>query len=88
MVEEAIETFQRALDIEPKFVDLHYRLGLLYTNRREFAEALAHMEAAAQGQDNDEIRAGLALSLQNMGLMDRSAATWRSLQKMHRAPAG
>jgi len=87
-VEEAIETFKQALDIEPRYVDLHYRLGLLYTNRRQFAEAVRHMEASADGAcDNERIRAGLALSLQNMGLMDRAAAAWRSLWKMHQAQA-
>jgi len=88
MVEQAIRTFHRALDIEPHFVDLHYRLGLLYTSREQFEQAVRHMEAAAGAKDNDQIRAALALSLQNMGLMDRAAATWRSLWQMHRARAG
>jgi len=83
-VEEAIETFKKALEVAPKFVDLHYRLGLLYTDRRQFEDAVRHMEAAAQGApDSGQIRAGLALSLQNMGLIDRAAATWRSLSKLH-----
>jgi tetratricopeptide (TPR) repeat protein len=83
LVDQAIETFKRALEIKPQFVDLHYRLGLLYTDRRQFDQAVAEMEIAAAGkQDNEQIRAGLALSLQNMGLMDRAAATWRSLWKI------
>jgi tetratricopeptide (TPR) repeat protein len=84
LVEEAIESFQRALDIRPQFVDLHYRLGLLFTNRGNFESALRHMESAAAGKDSEQIRAALALSLQNMGLMDRVAATWRSLWQIHR----
>ncbi len=88
MVDQAVETFKKVLEVHPKFVDLHYRLGLLYTDRRQFAEAVRHMEAAADGApDNDQVRAGLALSLQNMGLMDRAAATWRSLWKIHHAKA-
>jgi len=74
------------LDIAPSFVDLHYRLGLLYTDRRRFEEAARQMEAAVAGApDNEQVRAGLALALQNMGLMDRAAATWRSLWKIHHA---
>jgi len=69
-------------------VDVHYRLGLLYTNRRNFEAAVRHMEAAAGDDGDGRIRAGLALSLQNMGLMDRVAATWRSLWKIHRAKTG
>jgi tetratricopeptide (TPR) repeat protein len=86
MLEEAIATFKRALEIKPQYVDLHYRLGLLHTDRREFEQAAIEMEAAAAGSpDNEQIRANLALSLQNMGLLDRAAATWRSLWKIHQS---
>ena len=88
LVDDAIETFQKSMDVRPDCLDLHYRLGLLYTNRKEFDQAVRHMEAAAGGTDDGQIRAGLALSLQNMGLMDRAAATWRSLWKIHRAKTG
>jgi len=74
------------LNIHPQYVDMHYRLGLLYTDRKQFDQTVRHMEAAAQGAGNNaQIRANLALSLQNMGLMDRAAAAWRSLRKMHEA---
>ena len=82
--DDVIETFKTVLDIHPEFVDLHYRLGLLYTDRRELDQAVEHMVAAAEGaKDNQQIRAAMALSLQNMGLLDRAAATWRSLRQMH-----
>jgi Flp pilus assembly protein TadD len=85
-VDEAIETFKRVLDIKGEYVDMHYRLGLLYTDRHQFDLAVKEMEAASAGApDNTQIRASLALSLQNMGLMDRAAATWRSLWGMHQA---
>jgi len=88
LVDEAVETFHRALEIRPEYVDVHYRLGLLYTDRSQLEEAVRHMEAAAGGApDNQRIRASLALSLQNMGLMDRTAATWRSLWKVDQAPS-
>ena len=84
--QEAVETFTKVLEIKPQFVDLHYRLGLLYTDRKQFESAVRETEVAAAGSpDNEQIRAGLALSLQNMGLMDRAAATWRSLWKLHHA---
>ena len=86
MIDEAMETFQKALEIHPHYVDLHYRLGLLYTDRHQFEQAVRHMEGAADGApDNQQIRATLALALQNMGLMDRAAATWRSLWQIHHA---
>ncbi len=86
MTEEAIETFRRALELRPEFVDLHYRLGLLYTERQNFERAVEHLQTAVAGAtDNEQCRAFLALAFQNMGLMDRAAATWRSLWRVHEA---
>jgi tetratricopeptide (TPR) repeat protein len=85
LVDDAIETFRKSMDVRADCVDVHYRLGLLYTNRTEFDQAVRHMEEAAGNTDDGQIRAALALSLQNMGLMDRVAATWRGLWKIHRA---
>ena len=85
-VDAAVETFRRALELAPEYVDVHYRLGLLHTDRRQFVQAVGHMEAAAAGAgENRQVRASLALSLQNMGLLDKAAATWRSLWTIHRA---
>ena len=82
LADEAIETFRRALEISPEHVQVHYRLGLLYTDRRQLEQAVSYMEAAAgEAPGNKQVRASLALALQNMGLMDRTAATWRSLWK-------
>jgi len=86
--DRAVGTFHQALNVDPGLVELHYRLGLLYTDREKFEQAVRGMEDAAAPDDPEQVRANLALSLQNMGLMDRLAATWRSLWKIHRAKAG
>ncbi|MGB2820976.1 MAG: tetratricopeptide repeat protein, partial [Phycisphaerae bacterium] len=88
LAEEAIDAFCRAMDIEPRLVEMHYRLALLYTNREKFEGEVRRMEADAGDPERDRIRADLALSLQNMALMDRVSATWRSLWRIHRARAG
>ncbi len=80
----AIETLGEVLELRPHYVDLHYRLGLLYTDRGEFQSAAEHLMQASRGApDSRRFRASLALALQNMGLMDEVAATWRSLCRMH-----
>lgn len=83
--DEAVETFTQALELRPEYADVHYRLALLHTDRRQLDEAVTEMErAAGLAPGNPRIRASLALAFQNMGLMDRAAATWRSLSQMHR----
>ena len=82
-IEQAIDTFRRAMDVGQDQIDQHYRLGLLYTDRRRFEEAVREMELAEDDVDEpQQIRNALAASLQQMGLMDRAAAAWRSLSRM------
>ena len=85
-IAQAVETFARSLHVEQAQVDLHYKLGLMFVDRNEFETAVRHMEdVGSQTGDDGQVRAGVALSLQNMGLMDRAAATWRSLYHIHTA---
>lgn len=85
-IEQAVETFSRSLQVDQAQIDLHYKLGLMFVDRNEFETAVRHMEEAAGAvEDAGQVRAGIALSLQNMGLMDRAAATWRSLYHIHTA---
>ena len=86
--EEAAAAFQEAFRVAPEMIDFHYRLGLLHTDRRLFEKFITSKEQAAPADQRDGVRATLATSLQNMGLMDRSAATWRSLRQIHSAHAG
>jgi len=88
MADEAADAFYQALAIEPRSVERHYRLALLYTRREDFESEVRRREADARPADRDRVRADLALSLQNLGLMDRVSATWRSLWQIHRARAG
>ena len=88
LVDQAIDSFEQAMKIDAEQVRRHYRLGLLYTNRRRFEKELRRLEAQAGRADCGRVRADLALAMQNMGLMDRVSATWRSLWQIHRARAG
>jgi tetratricopeptide (TPR) repeat protein len=86
-VDDALATFQQAVRLNHKFVDLHYQLGLLFSQRSQFQLALDEFEQAVVGSHgNPEFRAHLALTLQNLGLLDRAAATWQSLRELRPAP--
>lgn len=83
--EEAIETFRRALILDTKFVDVHYQLGLLFAQRSQFDLAVEHFEHAVAGNTSSvAFRQNLALALQNIGMVDRAAETWRSICEMSR----
>jgi tetratricopeptide (TPR) repeat protein len=78
--DEAVTTFQRALSVNDRFVDVHYQLGLLFAQRNRFNLALEEFEqAVADHNQNPSFRPNVALALQNIGMLDRAASTWRSI---------
>ncbi len=78
--DEAMDACRRALEIDPESVDLHYQLGLIFADRGEFALALDRFQRVAkQDPKNVDYVANLALALQNMGLLDRAQAGWKTL---------
>jgi tetratricopeptide (TPR) repeat protein len=78
--EEAIVVLERATELKPEYVDLHYHLGLLFAERNRFEVAVEHFEQAGKDKPDDvDFHANLALALQNMGLLDRAAATWQGI---------
>lgn len=81
--EEAIDVFKQATDVRPDYVDLHYQIGLLFVQRNQFEMAVEHFEQAVSGNPgNVAFQANLALSLQNMGLIDRAQATWQIVREL------
>jgi tetratricopeptide (TPR) repeat protein len=44
-MDEAIRSYQRALELEPRLSGAHYGLAFLLIKRREYAEAEQHLEA-------------------------------------------
>ena len=84
-IDEAIEVFQRALILDESYVDVHYQLGLLFAQRNHFELAVEQYEQAISGNPrNIALQANLALALQNIGMLDRAAATWRAICELGR----
>ncbi|RME36457.1 MAG: tetratricopeptide repeat protein [Planctomycetota bacterium] len=85
-IDEAIPVLKRALEADPESIELHYQLGLMFAERNTFALALDQFEQAARkAPQNPDVLANIALALQNMGLLDRAAATWKTLCEITRA---
>ena len=85
MTEQAVTSFCQAMEIDRATLRSYYELALLYTDRNKLTERIKRKESA--GRDGDQVRSEIALSLQQMGLMDPAAATWRSLWRIHQAGA-
>jgi Flp pilus assembly protein TadD len=76
----------QALELHPDYVDLHYRLGVIFANRHEFDLALEHFDKTVELSPNNlDYRENLAIALENMGLLDRAKLMWRRIREM--APA-
>jgi Tfp pilus assembly protein PilF len=79
-VDEAMDVLKQCVKLDPESADLHYQLGLLFADRSEFTLALEQFEYATSKQpQNIDCVANIALSLQNMGLVNRAQAGWQTL---------
>lgn len=78
--DDAQEAFRAALTLRDDCVDAHYELGLLFAQRQQFDLAVEAFEHGLRGGGaHAALRANLALALQNIGMLDRAAAAWRSI---------
>ncbi len=78
--EQALDQFQKSFTLDDDFVKLHYKLGLMYCDKVQFALAVEHFQLnQTQPIDSLDSQANLRLALQNMNLIDRPTAIWRSV---------
>lgn len=78
--DEAVNTFRDALRLDQRSVDLHYQLGLLFVQRSQFDLAAEEFASSFAGDlRNIAFDDNLMLALQNVGLVDRAAATWNAI---------
>ncbi|HMQ15410.1 MAG TPA: tetratricopeptide repeat protein [Phycisphaerae bacterium] len=76
--DEGLRALRSALLPEPQHVKSHYQLALLFTEPARFHLALDTFQYDGPGS-RSAFEHNLALALQNVGLLDRAAAAWRSL---------
>jgi Flp pilus assembly protein TadD len=51
--DRAIEAYERALKLDPHVPHVHYNLGLIYVERKDFQHAAAHFYLALESDPND-----------------------------------
>jgi len=78
--EAGYDQLAQALLLDEEYCNLHYKLGLMYCDKIQFALAVEHFESAIETEHAEaNIQSNLTLALQNMGLIDRAAAYWRAV---------
>ena len=50
----AIDAYSKALEVNPKAANVHYMLGLVYRQRKEYLRAVAHFSLALDQDPNDQ----------------------------------
>lgn len=78
--EAAASEFIKGMQIGREHCQLHYKLALMYCDKLQFAMAVEHIESNPQEtQIGVSLGANLNLALQNMGLVNRAEAAWRTV---------
>jgi tetratricopeptide (TPR) repeat protein len=69
-LEEATTALSKAVNLQPQYVDLHYRLGLVYADRGLWPLAVEQYRKALDKQPSSAgVQSSLTLALENMGLL-------------------
>jgi tetratricopeptide (TPR) repeat protein len=78
LADEAIEQYQKALELDPASASAHYNLGGALVRRRESAAAAQHFRAALEHKPSAPAYAGLGLALYQQGEVDEAIASLRA----------
>ena len=82
-IEGAIQAYQQALEIEPKFADVHLSLGHAYLRLQKSQEAIkAFKEATKINPEMDEAYYGLGLEYFRAGKMKEAAEAFKKAVKV------
>jgi tetratricopeptide (TPR) repeat protein len=77
---EALDMLTPPNCLDKNLLDLHYRTALLYCDRIRFASSLIDMQNFIDSNLTcDQPTHNISIVLQNLGLLDRTVATWENL---------
>ena len=77
---EALEVLTSGESLDDETLELHYRTALLYCNKVKFASSLMNLERYLEANySRSDAVVNISIILQNLGLLDRVAATWDNL---------
>lgn len=74
---EAVEAYQRALEIRPGFIRARYNVGIICINLKAYREAVEHFLVALNHQASSRNRSGLNVDLTSNQMSDTIWSTLR-----------
>lgn len=75
---EAVDAYQRALEIEPGFIRARYNVGIICMNLKAYKESVEHLLTALNMQATSFTRSGLAAATESSNQM--SNTIWSTLR--------
>ncbi|KPK44810.1 MAG: hypothetical protein AMJ65_02005 [Phycisphaerae bacterium SG8_4] len=86
---EALDSLPRRECLDKDTLELHYQTALLYCDKLKFASSLINLEHQLETNFAcSDATVNISIILQNLGLLDRVAATWDSLTDTARQAIG
>ena len=81
--QQALGHLAASKPLDSATLSLHYKTALLYCNRVKFASSLLNLERTMEENFTYPAAAdNISIVLQNLGILDRAAATWETLAEM------
>jgi tetratricopeptide (TPR) repeat protein len=80
--DQAIEQYQKTLELDPRFAWAHYMLGVAYAQKGMYAEAVPTVERAWSLEESPVILAGLGYTLAKSGQRAQALKVLDQLQEL------
>jgi Flp pilus assembly protein TadD/predicted small lipoprotein YifL len=77
LIDEAVRSYRKALELDPKSASAHYNLGSSLARSGQYAEAEQHLRTALELQPDARTYTGLGIVLAQRGRTDEAAAALR-----------
>jgi tetratricopeptide (TPR) repeat protein len=78
LTDEAVEQYEKALELDPESASAHYNLGVSLARRSEYAAAERQFRAALEQKPSGPAYAGLGLALYRQGRVDEAITSLRA----------
>jgi tetratricopeptide (TPR) repeat protein len=82
-LQEAVSSYQNAVQWRPGDAQTHYQLGMLVAKQRKFEAAIGHYQSALRIKpDFPEAHNNFGFALQNLGRVQEAASHWREALRL------